>query len=334
MNAEASQKSPLLALVIRGALGGVLMGLANLVPGISGGTMLLAAGIYPLFIGAVADVTTLKLKKESIVLLGAVVVAGALSILLGAGAIKHSVVHYRWIAYSVFIGLTLGGAPLIWRMSKPHGSAFWVGTVCGVALMALMAVGMGGQSGGEGNYFMTFVAGLAGSASMILPGVSGGYLLLVLGQYETILGAIDQVKSGLGGDISLIFDALHVIIPLAIGVGVGVVGISNLLKWLLAKYKNATLGVLFGLLLGAVIGLWPFQEGRAPVVGDVIKGRTVTVEMIPEIEADDWPVVRFSPTPVQAGAVVGLILLGFGITIAVDKLGERLGGEDGTETEA
>ena len=106
-------------LVLRGGIGGTLMGLANLVPGISGGTMLLAAGVYPGFIGAIAEVTTLRFRLRSMVTLGSVGVAAALAILLFAGTVKSLVEENRWMMYSLFIGLTLGGVPLVWRMARP-----------------------------------------------------------------------------------------------------------------------------------------------------------------------------------------------------------------------
>ena len=71
-------------------------------------------------------------------------------------------------------------------------------------------------------------------------------------------------------------EPLMVLAPLAIGVGLGLAGISNLMRMLLARFEKATLGVLLGLLLGAVLGLWPFQHGLQPQVGDVIEGRPVT----------------------------------------------------------
>ena len=98
----------------RAVAGGVLMGLANLVPGISGGTMLLAVGIYPRFIEAVADTTRLRLRLQPLLLLSVVAAAGGLAILLLAGFLRDLVVHQRWIMYSAFIGLTLGGrAPCV-----------------------------------------------------------------------------------------------------------------------------------------------------------------------------------------------------------------------------
>ena len=95
------------------------MGLANLVPGISGGTMLLATGVYPRFIDAIAEVTTLRFRLRSVLVLSCVAGSAFLSILLFAGLMKALVIDHRWIMYSLFIGLTLGGVPLVWRLARP-----------------------------------------------------------------------------------------------------------------------------------------------------------------------------------------------------------------------
>ena len=96
-------------IAIKGVLGGFLMGLANLVPGISGGTMLLAVGIYPQFIRGVAEVSTFRFSARTLLLLGCVACAAAVSIVGLAGIVKDLVIDHRWIMYSLFIGLTLGG---------------------------------------------------------------------------------------------------------------------------------------------------------------------------------------------------------------------------------
>ena len=121
---------------------------------------------------------------------------------------------------------------------------------------------------------MLAIAGVAGASAMILPGVSGGYLLLLLGQYVPILGVgfADEGR-GLGAGLDAVMAEMGVVIPVGVGVVLGVVVVANALKWLLARFEKATLGALLGLLFGAVVGLWPFQEGVPPEVGDVVKGR-------------------------------------------------------------
>ena len=323
--------SPLL--VVRGAIGGALMGLANLVPGISGGTMLLAAGVYPDFIGGIAEITTLRFRARSLVLLASIVAAAALGILMLAGQVRDLVIHHRYLMYSLFIGLTLGGVPLIWRMLRPATGASWLAAGTAFALMCVMALSGGVASGSDdGAFVLLFLSGLAASSAMILPGVSGGYLLLLLGQYETILGSIDLLKSGLlgGGEAGLaaILDALEVVLPLGLGVVVGVVGVSNLLRWLLARYEKATLGALLGLLLGAVVGLWPFLEARAPEPGESVDGIVVTQSNQLDFDREDWPLARFDPSAQHMGLATLMLAAGLLGTTAVGRVGKR-GPEEG-----
>jgi putative membrane protein len=325
--ADASADSGSLAgLATRGSIGGVLMGLANLVPGISGGTMLLAAGVYPNFISAIAEVTTLKFRTRSMVLLGTIVISAALAILLLAGLMRSLVIEQRWIMYSIFIGLTLGGLPLVWKLAKPATPAVIAGAVGSFLFMVAMQLGLGtGSSSGETSSVFLFLSGLAGASAMILPGVSGGYLLLILGQYENILGSIDTLKRGLlgGPDIDLVIESMTVVVPVGIGVVVGIVGVSNLLRWLLDRYAKATLGALLGLLLGAVVGLWPFQHPVEPELGSTIKGRMVTLESLPEIEANDWPLARFDPSAGQVAGSLGLAIAGLAVTLAIARYGNK-----------
>ena len=315
-------------IVTRSLFGGVLMGLANLVPGISGGTMLLAAGIYPKFIDAVANVTRLRFRFQSLLVLGCVVGAAGMGILLLAGTLKDLVVDHRWIMYSLFIGLTLGGLPIVWNLARPLSKRVFVSAAVSFAVMVGLAIlqATGYTGSGGSNFVMLFVAGLAGASAMILPGISGGYLLLLLGQYVPILSGVDEFKTALKArDFAALVDPmLGVVLPVGLGVVVGVVVVGNLLQWLLKHQRQATLGVLLGLLVGSTVGLWPFQTPIEPKVGDKIKGQIVTAESLPEIDRDDWPTEYFRPDVMTALMSIGLVAVGFGITMGI----ARVGGDD------
>ena len=302
--------------------GGMLMGMANLVPGISGGTMLLAAGIYPRFIGSLADVTSLKWRKSSLLTLGLVVGAAAVTIPLLAGTVKDLVINHQWIMYSLFIGLTLGGVPVVWKMIDRATVGVWISAIVGFVVMAAVAsiqsLGVDTTAASDSLPLM-FIAGIIGASAMILPGISGGYLMLVLGVYVPVLGAIDTVSEAVksANFSQAIPPMLTVIIPLGVGVVIGVVAVSNALKWLLARYARPTLGVLLGLLVGAVVGLWPFQEPVKPVVGQVIKGQVMTEETITELAKDDWPSQKFTPAVGHVVGAMGMVLVGFSVTVAI-----------------
>jgi putative membrane protein len=311
---------------LRCLLGGLLMGLANLVPGISGGTMLLAAGIYPRFIQALAELSALRFRKSSFVVLGLVGIAAAAAILLGAGPVKDAVVQHRWAMYSLFIGLTLGGVPVLWQMARPGTPVFWLGTVAGLLVMAALAwtqIDGGSSDTSREGVPLMFIAGVLGASAMILPGVSGGYLLLLMGVYVPVLSAIDALKEALqANDLTSASESiLGVVLPVGIGVVIGVLLISNLIKIVLERYEQPTLGVLMGLLVGAVFGLWPFQEGVAPTVGEVFKGQVLTAELLAELNADKYPTEFYAPTFTDVMMAIGLVGVGYMITALVSRVG-------------
>ena len=312
-------------LATRSLFGGLLMGLANLVPGISGGTMLLVAGVYTDFIDSLANLTRFRFRFRSLLVMGCIVAAAGLGILVFAGGVKTLVVDHRWIMYSLFIGLTLGGLPVVWQLAKPATPSLILAAVLAFALMLGLALMQAYEIMGTGdsNFLILFIAGLAGASAMILPGVSGGYLLLLLGQYVPILSAIDRFKETIKArDLEAAMDpAMSVLLPVGLGVLAGVVVVGNLLKWLLDRFRKPTLGVLIGLLLGSVVGLWPFQEGVMPVEGDIVKGQVVTTASLAELDPEDWPTQYFQPGLAQIAGSILLIGLGFGVTQLIAAVG-------------
>lgn len=272
--------------LLRSALGGFLMGLANLVPGISGGTMILVVGLYDEFITSLADVTRLRFSKRRVVFLAIVAGAAAIAILTFAGTLSRAVTLHRSAMFSLFIGLTLGGAPLLMRMLKRFDLASGLGLSLGLGVMITLAATrtpspqearfkeavLSGEFVIEPHYGRDVAAGALGMSAMILPGISGAYLLLILGRYEVILASIDAAKETAaswgrtGGGAAF----LHVLIPVGLGAGLGLVLLSNFLKWMLHRHQKGTLGVLLGTLIGSVVGIWPFDA--TATAGDCVLG--------------------------------------------------------------
>ena len=308
------------------AFGGVLMGLANLVPGISGGTMLLATGVYEDFVGGIAQLTRLRFERERVVVLAVIVASTALAILTLAGPTKGLVVEHRWLMYSLFIGLTFGGVPLLWGAIGEDKRATWLGFGVGFGVMVSLAVAQWTQSSGsglsEGPFWMT-IAGTAAASAMILPGVSGSYLLLLLGAYVPILNGVDQLKNGLkDADLQLLTESVTTVVaPVGIGVLLGVLLVSRGLDWILKRYPDHTTGALLGLLVGSVAGLWPFQRGVEPSVGDTLKGRVLSADTLLEVDPADWPTELFTPHITEVGLAMASLMLGLGLTLIIGKLG-------------
>ncbi len=262
--------------VARSVVGGILMGLANLVPGVSGGTMILVMGLYDEFITSVADVTRLRFTRRNVTFLTIVGAAAVISIVALAGTLSRAVTLHKGAMFSLFIGLTLGGAPLLVRMLERFTASSILGVVLGLGLMvAVASTNEGprdkaairealtpGEFVVEPDYPRDLVAGALGMSAMVLPGVSGAYMLLVLHRYEAILASISLAKDyavslGREGD-PLIF--LRVVIPTGLGAAAGLILLSNLLKWMLHRHEKVTLGLLLGILLGSVVGIWPFDR--------------------------------------------------------------------------
>lgn len=312
-------------LTLRCIIGGTMMGLANLVPGISGGTMLLASGIYPRFVQSVAEISRFKFRKHSLFLLGMVALCAGLAILVLAETVRNTTVEHRWAMYSLFIGLTLGGVPVVWGLARPADGRVFAGFVPAFVLMVVLAFVDSGETTSASGFGFMFLAGVIGASAMILPGISGGYMLILLGAYLPVLDAISVLKDALSaGDPMAARDAvLTVILPVGLGVLVGVLAVSNLIEKLLATYEKPTLGALLGFLFGSVVGLAPFREFYRPSVGDLVGGIRMTAERLAELPQHKWPTRAFEPTNLQLIAAVGVGILGFLLTALLAKFSNR-----------
>ena len=198
-----------------------------------------------------------------------------------------------------------------------------VGVVLGVLAMGGLAIleSKGGFAATSG-WVMAASAGALGGASMILPGLSGGFVLLLLGQYVVILSAIDAFKKGIKmGSLDVLMPPLQTLLPFGVGFALGIALTAVIMRKLLQKHESATTGVLLGLLLGAVLGLWPFRVGVPPEVGDVIRGQTLTtVEQRDEVKPKYWRTEAFAPNLQEIGLATMAAAIGFGAALSVGRL--------------
>ena len=275
--ADAVSSSPSYPPLLRSGIAGILMGLANLVPGVSGGTMIVVMGLYDDFIEAIAGVTRLKLSRRNLVFLTVVGLTAVCAIAALAGTLGRAVALHRSAMFSLFIGMTLGGAPLLVKMIGTFKRRTVAGVIIGLVIMLVIALGRttphvagdGPEAKAQGAalvvepaYVRDVLAGVLGMSAMVLPGISGAYMLLILGRYQTILSAISIFKTAVldGGSHPQLSSALHVLVPTAVGALFSIVFFSNVLKWMLQHRRNVTLGMLLGILFGSVVGIWPFDS--------------------------------------------------------------------------
>jgi putative membrane protein len=227
--------------------------------------------------------------------------------------------------YSLFIGLTLGGVPVVWGLARPADGRVFAGAVPAFVLMAVLAGLDTGESASASGFGVMFVAGLVGASAMILPGISGAYLLILLGAYLPVLDAVGALKDALraGTPMAASDELVGVILPVGLGVALGVLVVSNLVERLLEKHEKATLGALLGFLLGSVLGLAPFREFYRPAVGDLVGGVRMTAERLAALPAHKWPTRAFEPSALQVAGAVGIAMLGFLLTALLSKFSNR-----------
>lgn len=250
-------------------VGGFLMGTADLVPGVSGGTIALVLGIYQQLVSSIrqgssalgsmikADVAGFKghLSKVEwrflVPLLGGI----ALAIVLLASFLERQLEERPVVIAGLFLGLVLGSIGIAWRLLR---QATWRHFVIAaiVGLVLFVALGFGeGQVRGDPSALAFFGAGILAICAMILPGISGSLILLMLGMYAPVLGAVTDREFG-------------TIIVFALGAVVGLALFSQLLYWLLEHHHDNVLAALIGLMAGSARILWPWPDGvRSAEIG-------------------------------------------------------------------
>lgn len=238
-------------------LKGMLMGMADVVPGVSGGTMALITGIYERLIKAIAQVDgdffgyLMKLKIAQAWrhvdgwFLLAVLTGILTAIFLFAGVISYLISAHAVLTWSFFLGLIVAAAVLLVTAEHSKNWLHWLwlvfGIVCGYVLstQTLFALPAG--------YLGIFFAGMVAICAMILPGISGSLILVLLGQYAIILEAAHERQ-------------WLTLMVFAGGALLGLLLFSKLLKWLLAHYHKAMIYFLSGLMLGTVFKVWPWKS--------------------------------------------------------------------------
>lgn len=245
---------------------GFCMGSADIVPGVSGGTMALILGIYQRLINAIKSVDVQVVQSALRLRLKAVfeLVHWKFIVSLLSGMVLAIVFFTRIVklpelmfvhpepVYGLFFGLILGS---VWYVSRDFGKItakhiLWmtIGAAIGFRIVTLVPVDSPENAG------FVFLSGALAITAMILPGISGSFILLILRKYDYILTQLGE----LGGENTLA--AILALTPFVLGMITGIVLFSRVLSWLLDRYYVATLCVLVGFMIGSLYVIWPFQE--------------------------------------------------------------------------
>jgi len=238
-------------------LKGMGMGAADVVPGVSGGTIAFITGIYEELIDSIKSINykNLKLlftgkvaafwKAVNMNFLMAIVFGIGISVFSLARLLKFILENYPELIWSFFFGLIVASAIYVARQIKVWNVFSVVSLIVGVAVAYVITEVAPTET--TNAYWFIFVSGAIAICAMILPGISGSFILLLLGKYEFIIGAISELK-------------IAIIAVFLSGAAVGIISFSNVLSWLLKKYHNQTIALLAGFMVGSLNKVWPWKK--------------------------------------------------------------------------
>ena len=254
-------------------LRGCAIGIANIIPGVSGGTLAVSMGIYDKIIGSVTGLFR-HFKKSFTTLLpyGIGIVAGLLGL---SFIIEFLFARYPLPTILLFIGLILGGVPALWQRVKGHKIGI-PGTLLFFAffvLLILLPIIAGEErtdlvlTADAVTIIKLFFIGVIASATMVIPGVSGSMILMSLGYYAPILASINNfVRAVLDFNISAALTECALLVPFGIGVLVGIFAIAKLIEFLLSRFETYTYCAVLGLVAASPISIFTAFRIPAPSV--------------------------------------------------------------------
>lgn len=242
---------------------GLAMGAANVIPGVSGGTVALVTGIYERLIHALKSCNLqairLLLGRRFVefwahidgAFLATLFVGVAVSVLSFARLFEYLLDHYEVLTMAYFFGLILlsvwyvGRTVNRWDVFSVVALLFGLAVAVGIALLA--------PASENAAPLYLFACGVAAICSMILPGLSGSFVLIMMGNYSLVLGAVSR------------FD-LAVLVPMAFGCAVGLIGFAQVLSWLLRRFHDQSIALMTGFVVGSLAVIWPWKDRLVELV--------------------------------------------------------------------
>lgn len=296
------------------ALKGVCMGTADIIPGVSGGTIALITGIYEKLLNAIKSINMAAMKKllrfdikgavsEIHLRFLLVIFIGIALALVSLARLMHFLLNtYPELTFSTFFGLIAAsifivGKKVSWDWKR--GLSVVLGAVLAYLIVGLIPVET------PTSLIFIFLSGLIAICAMILPGLSGAFLLLILGKYEFITGSLKSIFSV--NEVTGLHNIL-IILVFCVGCFFGLFGFSRFLKWLLAKWYNGTLAFLTGLMIGSMRKIWPW---KGETISKIIRGneKIISQENIFPESLDGLVLLS-----------IGLMVVGFISIVLVDNL--------------
>ena len=295
-------------------LKGFAMGAANVIPGVSGGTIAFVTGIYERLINSIKSMDKGALKlvtgrnfkefiKHTDAVFLSVLMAGVLVALLTlARALKYGFEHYPILVSALFFGLIAASIWSIFKMVKRWSLAAFIGLLigCGVAVSMVFLP----QAQESQNIMYLMICGVVAMCSMIIPGVSGSFVLILMGNYNLIM--VESLTKL--GDFKL-KEALTILVPVGLGAVIGMAVLSRVLSWLFKRFHDIAVATITGFVAGSLVTIWPWKTPITEMFGakEKIVGYT---RFFPEVDSQFWIAVL-------------VVLLGAALMIVIELLGKE-----------
>lgn len=299
------------------AVKGMAMGIAEVIPGVSGGTIAFITGIYEELISTIKTILGPEIFKAFregglkgvwekangtflVFLIGGMMVG----LVAGIFGVTHLLETYPQLLWAFFFGLIIASIIYIARQVTSWGVAEIAGLIVGTALAYYITVANPAQ-GSEALWYV-FICGAIAISALILPGISGSFILLLMGMYTYIIPLLrDTLKNFEVGNLVIIG-------VFALGCLLGLATFSRVLTWAFKHYHNLTLAVLTGFMIGSLNKIWPWRN--------VLSYRTNSKgEEVPFIEKSVLP-AQFDGEPMVVGVVI-MIIIGFAAVFLLERIG-------------
>ncbi len=265
--------------MIKSILKGMVIGIANIIPGVSGGTMMVAMGIYDKLIHCITHL--FSEFKKSILFLLPIGIGMAIAIIGSSFGIEYLFANFPIQTNLLFIGLIVGGLPAIWKNVK--GNSIKIGHILAFLAFFALVVGMAIMGETEGsaadltfsilNVLKLFAVGVIASGTMVIPGVSGSMVLLLIGYYNPILNSInDFLRALVAFDVDGILKGFGILIPFGIGVVIGIFAIAKLIEIIFAKFPLYAYWAIIGLIIASPIAIIAMGTFPAITVLSIVTG--------------------------------------------------------------
>lgn len=290
---------------------GFCMGASDVVPGVSGGTMAFILGIFEELIQAIRSFDLKSLRLLFTLKFGRFLNAVSWEFLLSVGvgillAIFTLARGLAWLLenkpvfiWSFFLGLILASVLTVSRRVTHWRPGTWLSFFLGLAGIYFL-VGLVPGSTPNDSWFL-FLSGATAVCAMILPGISGSFILVLMGKYQYILEAVNQRD-------------FEVLLIVAAGAVIGIMAFSRLLGWILKRYHDLMVALLIGLMLGSLRKIWPWKETLETAVG-------THGNMVPLVQVNTFP----SCLNHEVAVALALMAVGFGVVVVLDWMAGKAG---------